>query len=145
MIRNRRQIFLSDDQILSSRPDSAIERRTSGKRSDRVAMNILFVCSYNKWRSTTAEKIWRNAPGVNVRSAGTAAGAHRTVSEADIVWADLILVMEDKHASRIKSRFRQLGRHMNIHVLDIPNDYQFMDTDLVEILEMKVAPFIEDS
>lgn len=107
-------------------------------------MNILFICSRNQWRSPTAEKVWRKHPGVSVRSAGTSTSARRTVSEADIIWADLILAMEDKHASRLKAQFRQHGRHMVIHVLDIPDDYRFMDPDLVDILEMKVAPFVED-
>ena len=51
-------------------------------------MNILFICSYNKWRSPTAEQVWRKHPGLNVRSAGTSARARRAVSEADIVWAE---------------------------------------------------------
>jgi len=105
-------------------------------------MNILFICSRNQWRSPTAERVWRNHPGVNVRSAGTSRNARRTVSEADIVWADLILVMEDRHKDRLKAQFRQHGRHMNLHVLDIPDDYRFMDPDLVETVRMKVAPFV---
>ncbi len=107
-------------------------------------MNILFICSRNQWRSPTAEQVWRKHPGLSVRSAGTSRIARRTVSESDIVWADLILVMEDKHSERLKAMFRQHGRHMNLHVLDIPDDYHFMDPDLVEILEMKVAPFVDD-
>ena len=107
-------------------------------------MNILFICSYNNWLSPTAELVWRKHPGVNVRSAGTSADADRTVNETDILWADLILTMEDRHKNRLTELFRQHGRHMNIHVLDIPNDYEMMDQDLIEILELKVAPFVKD-
>ena len=39
---------------------------------DDKVKNILFVCSMNKWRSPTAEAIFRNSSTHNVRSAGTA-------------------------------------------------------------------------
>ncbi|WP_223816002.1 arsenate reductase/protein-tyrosine-phosphatase family protein [Adhaeribacter rhizoryzae] len=45
-------------------------------------MRILFVCSRNQWRSPTAEKVFRYYPGLEVRSAGTAAGARRKVTPA---------------------------------------------------------------
>jgi predicted protein tyrosine phosphatase len=35
------------------------------------ALNALFVCSRNEWRSPTAEAIYRRFPGVNARSTGT--------------------------------------------------------------------------
>ena len=47
-------------------------------------INILFVCSKNKWRSPTAETIYRNDSRLNVRSAGTSASARKTISEIDI-------------------------------------------------------------
>ncbi|WP_440054531.1 hypothetical protein ACSLBF_17040 [Pseudoalteromonas sp. T1lg65] len=54
--------------------------------------HVLFICSRNQWRSPTAERVWRNHPGIEVRSAGTSAKAKRAVSKKDIVWADKILV-----------------------------------------------------
>lgn len=44
-------------------------------------MNVLFVCGRNKWRSRTAEDLFKNNAGYNVRSAGTAATARVKVSE----------------------------------------------------------------
>jgi predicted protein tyrosine phosphatase len=35
-------------------------------------IKILFICSKNQWRSPTAEKIFLQFNGYNVRSAGTA-------------------------------------------------------------------------
>ena len=110
---------------------------------DDVAINVLFVCSRNQWRSPTAEHVWRDEPGINVRSAGTASSARRRIGLADIRWADLILVMEEKHKSRIKADFRRLVAHKRIEVLDIPDEYRFMDEELVAILRDKCAAVFE--
>jgi predicted protein tyrosine phosphatase len=106
------------------------------------SVNVLFVCSRNQWRSPTGEQVWRGQAGVHVRSAGTSHSARRRVTVADIRWADLILVMEEKHKSRIKAEFREETRFKDLHVLDVPDDYQFMDSELVELLREKSAPLI---
>ena len=105
-------------------------------------MNVLFVCSRNQWRSPTGEQVWRKVPGVSVRSAGTSRNARRRLTLADIRWADLILVMEDKHKSRITADFRDEVNFKALHVLDIPDDYRFMDPELVEIIRAKTVPLI---
>ena len=40
-------------------------------RSDAFATKLLFICSRNRMRSLTAEKIFSGIPGYKVRSAGT--------------------------------------------------------------------------
>ena len=102
-------------------------------------MNLLFVCSKNQWRSPTAEAIYRNRADVNVRSAGTSATARRTVNAGDIRWADHILAMEYHHKDRLKETFSQELACKKIHVLDIPDDFQFMDPDLVALIELRVG------
>ena len=93
-------------------------------------MNVLFVCSANISRSFLAEQLLRNEinkrriNSIKVKSAGVYAnpgyppdpnmveyledqdiisGAHesRRIEEADVVWADHILVMESDHAAEI--------------------------------------------
>ncbi len=71
-------------------------------------MNILFICSRNKWRSRTAETIFKNNQQHSVRSAGTENEARIKVSEKLIDWAELIFVMEKKHKIRLKERFGDL-------------------------------------
>ena len=105
--------------------------------------NVLFVCSRNQWRSPTAEKVWRKHPKLSVRSAGTSPNARHTVSVEDIRWADVILVMEEKHKSRLAAEFTRLLDSKPIHVLDIPDEYKFMEPELVEILEQTVASLLE--
>ncbi len=106
-------------------------------------INVLFICSMNKWRSPTAERIYRNHSGIAVRSAGTRSAAKRTVSAKDIDWADVVCVMEDSHKSRLRSDFRGAMRSKMLYVLDIPDDYVFMDPELVAILNATLDPIID--
>lgn len=107
-------------------------------------IKLLFVCSRNQWRSPTAEQVWRKDSRVLARSAGTSPHARHTISVSDVQWADVILVMEEKHKSRIKTEFTGLLKHKPVHVLDIPDEYKFMDAELVEILEIAVVSIIEN-
>ena len=107
--------------------------------------NVLFICSMNEWRSPTAEKVFQKEQGISVRSAGTVRGARRTVSVKDIRWSDIILVMEDKHKSRLLAQFRDEVRYKALHVLDIPDEYKYMDPELVEIIRETAAPLILDA
>lgn len=107
-------------------------------------LNILFVCSKNQWRSPTAEAIYRNDDRVSVRSRGTAKAAVQTIGSGDIAWADVILVMEDKHRQRILADFPGESKFTPVHVLDIPDDYQFMDDELVELIRSAAEPIIAE-
>jgi predicted protein tyrosine phosphatase len=101
--------------------------------------NVLFICSKNQWRSPTAEAVWRKHPQLSVRSAGTSSTARRQVSLDDIRWADVIFVMEEKHKSRLMADFTQTIGRKPLHVLDIPDEYKYMDPELVEQLQEAVA------
>ena len=79
---------------------------------------------------------------MSVRSAGTSPNARRKVSAEDIRWADVILVMEEKHKSRLVAEFTRSIDDKPIYVLDIPDDYQYMDPELVEQLELSLAAIL---
>lgn len=104
--------------------------------------NLLFICSRNQWRSPTAESIWRKHSSYDVRSAGTSPQARKTVGAVDIRWADLIFVMEQKHKNRLVAKFDHLLARKPIHVLDIPDDYKYMDPELISELKLAVTPFL---
>ena len=106
-------------------------------------MNILFVCSRNKWRSRTAETIFRNNQKHSVKSAGTEHDARIKVTEKLISWSDLIFVMEKRHRERLKEKFGSLADTKEIIILDIRDDYKYMDPELIEILETSVSPYLE--
>ena len=112
--------------------------------ADRESLNILFVCSMNKWRSPTAETIFRNDPRFNARSAGTNNSARKKISEKNRNWADLICVMENKHKKTILSEYSHLNL-VPIFVLDIPDDYQYMDQELISILKVGVEDILNQS
>lgn len=105
-------------------------------------MNILFVCSRNKWRSATAETIYKNHPDHQVRSAGTEPSARIKISAKLIVWADMIFVMEKKHKQRITERFADESNEKEIITLEIPDDYQYMDEELIEEIRAKVEGYL---
>lgn len=103
--------------------------------------NLLFVCSKNQWRSPTAEKIYERRDQFSVRSRGTSESARQTVRLADIIWADIIFVMEQKHKQRLSADYPGT-RFKELHVLDIPDDYGFMDSELVELLKEAIDPLL---
>jgi predicted protein tyrosine phosphatase len=98
-----------------------------------VPLKILFVCGRNERRSPTAEKLFRNDARLAVRSAGVSDSSRRKVREPDLAWADLILVMEGRHAARLRAAF---GHPLPPLIsLGIPDDFEFMDPELVELLQ----------
>lgn len=107
-----------------------------------IFMNALFICSRNQWRSPTAETVFRRYPNVQARSAGTSPNARHTVSIDDIAWADKIFVMEQKHKSRLLAQFPRALQYKEMIVLDIPDDYRYMDEELIEILKVSVVPYL---
>ncbi|WP_072430809.1 MULTISPECIES: low molecular weight protein tyrosine phosphatase family protein [unclassified Pseudomonas] len=104
--------------------------------------NLLFVCSRNQWRSPTGEAIWRRRPGFSTRSAGTSPNARKPIGPADIRWADVIFVMERKHEHRLWAEYARLLERKRPHVLDIPDDYCFLDTELEDMLERAVTSYL---
>jgi len=105
--------------------------------------NLLFICSRNQWRSPTAEELWRKHPDFNARSAGTSPKARKTVSSSDIRWADVIFVMEQKHKNRLRAEFTRMLDHKPVYVLDIPDEYKFMDEELIAELQDSINSILE--
>lgn len=105
-------------------------------------MNLLFVCSRNQWRSPTAEVVFREYNGIQTRSAGTASSARNRLSEKTILWADLVFVMEKHHREQIENRFPETSSVREIIVLDTPDEYGFMDAELVAELKARVEPYL---
>jgi predicted protein tyrosine phosphatase/ubiquinone/menaquinone biosynthesis C-methylase UbiE len=104
---------------------------------------ILFVCSQNKWRSLTAQKICEKVSDYSVRSAGTEKGARIRVTEGLVGWADWIFVMEKKHADRLRSKFPEILEGKKLICLQIPDNYQYMEPELVELLQAKLGFYME--
>jgi predicted protein tyrosine phosphatase len=95
--------------------------------------NILVVCGRNKKRSRTAEYIFKNDNRFNIRSVGLSPKSERKISENDLNWANLVFVMETEQRAKIWGLYRHLDLP-DTEVLNIPDEYEFMDDELVEIL-----------
>jgi len=105
-------------------------------------MKLLFVCSQNKRRSLTAEKIFDGYNGYEARSAGTESNARIKVTSGLLGWADVIFCMEKKHLRRIKERYSDMVTNKKVICLYISDDYDFMDRELVEMLRSCVYNYI---
>lgn len=105
---------------------------------------LLFVCSRNQWRSPTAEKLFHGVDGIQARSAGTETGARIKVTAGHIGWADIVFVMEKKHLRRLKDKFAGQLEGKPVICLNIPDNYVFMQPELVELLESCVIPHLDD-
>ena len=106
-------------------------------------VKLLFVCSRNRRRSLTAEKMMEGMPGYEVRSAGTQPEARIVITEGHIGWADIIFVMEKSHLNRLWLRFPEALAGKRVVALHIRDDYEFMHPDLLDELHAKLAPFID--
>jgi predicted protein tyrosine phosphatase len=118
-------------------------RLSAAKPHPRHTMtNVLFVCSANRLRSSTAEQVFSTWHGSETDSAGISSGASVLLSSEQVDWADIIFVMEKTHRSKLARRFRQHLKNKRVVCLDIPDNYQFMDPVLVQMLESRVGRFL---
>jgi len=99
--------------------------------------NLLVVCGRNKKRSRTAEHIFKNDNRFNIRSVGLSPKSERKISEQDLNWADLVFVMETGHRARISGTYRHL-RLPKIEVLNIEDEFEFMDVELIQLLTDRI-------
>ncbi len=104
--------------------------------------NVLFICSQNRLRSPTAEEVFSDWPNIETDSAGLDAQANVPLSSEQVEWADLIFVMEKTHRKRLSTKFRPYLRNKQIICLDIPDDYDFMQPELINLLLAKVSRFL---
>jgi predicted protein tyrosine phosphatase len=99
--------------------------------------HILVICGKNKRRSKTAEQLFKNDNRFTIRSAGVSPKSNRQVSEVDLKWADIVLVMEANQRAKIWGLYRHL-QLPPFEVLNIPDEYEFMDEELVDLLTDRI-------
>ena len=106
-------------------------------------MKLLFLCSQNKRRSLTAEKIFNRYENCEARSAGTETNARIKVNEGMLGWADLIFCMEKKHLRRLQEKYSETIADKEVVCLHISDDYAFMDEELTALLESAVYGYLK--
>jgi predicted protein tyrosine phosphatase len=101
-------------------------------------VRILFICSRNRLRSPTAERIFSGHCGWETASAGLAPDAETPLDSETLDWADVVFVMEKRHHKKLQERFSRSLREKRVVCLGIPDDFAYMDSELVSILREKV-------
>jgi predicted protein tyrosine phosphatase len=104
--------------------------------------NVLFVCSQNRLRSPTAEQVFSGRRDIEVASAGTNHDADNPLTHDLVAWADIIFVMEKMHRAKLQRKFKASLKKARIICLDIPDDHEFMNPDLVRLLEAKIPRYL---
>jgi predicted protein tyrosine phosphatase len=107
-----------------------------------LARNVLFICSQNRLRSPTAEQVFANWPGVETSSAGLNNDAENPVTPELLRWADLIFVMERAHRNKLSAKFKSHLVRARVICLEIPDEYEFMDPELVQLLRARVPRYL---
>lgn len=107
-----------------------------------MTRHVLFICTQNRLRSPTAEHVFADWPGIETQSAGLGNEAGNPVSPELLAWADLIFVMEKAHRNKLSKKFRAHLDGRRVICLDIPDEYDYMDPVLVQLLRHKVPRFL---
>jgi predicted protein tyrosine phosphatase len=108
-------------------------------REGSEPFKVLFVCSQNRMRSLTAEKMLEGVPRLQARSAGTQPDARIVVTEGHLGWADLVICMEKSHLNRLRRKFPESMQAKRTVCLHIPDEYEFMQPELMDELRAKLA------
>ena len=113
-----------------------------------MVKNVLFVCSANKDRSKTADDYFsKRYNEIEFSSAGTnrklcnQLGTQMLTKEL-LDWADIIIVMENKHRALIKKAHYNID-HNKIEVLQIQDRYRYFQKELIDVLRQKVTPILD--
>lgn len=77
------------------------------------------------------------------RSAGTSPGARVVVTEGHIGWADIIFCMEKRHLAQFRQKFPEAMSGRRAICLGIPDEFEYMDPDLIDLLRDMLAPHVD--
>ena len=77
-----------------------------------------------------------------MKSAGTENNARIKVTAGIIGWADIIFTMEKKHTRRIQEKYKDELYGKRVVCLYIPDEFDYMDSNLIEIIKEKVDEYI---
>lgn len=101
-------------------------------------MKVLFICNQNQNRSKTAEQLFKEE--FETKSAGLY--NEKPVTEKQLSWADLVVVMEDAQRSELSKMFPRQYLQKQIISLEIPDIYSFNQPKLVEVLKSKFETLV---
>ena len=97
-------------------------------------MKVLFICNQNQNRSKTAEDLFKNR--FETKSAGLY--NEKPVTEKQLSWADIVIVMEEHQRKEIAKRFPKQYMQKRILSLNIPDVYHYNQPELIKSLKSKI-------
>lgn len=89
-------------------------------------------------RSPTAADISAQWDGIQADFAGLSNDADERLSVEHIEWANIIFVMERRQKARLSQLFGSSLNETRIVCLNIPDNYGYMQPELVELLKPKL-------
>ena len=75
-------------------------------------------------------------------SAGLNSDAITPVSTDLLELADVVVVMEETHKNRPSKKFSPFLKDKRVVVLGIPDEYDYMQPELIQILKAKVLRYV---
>ena len=106
-------------------------------------MKVLFICNQGENRSKTAAEIFET----KFETKFTGLYATKPVSEKEVSWADIIVVMEEEQRIEFVKIFPNLALKKRILCFNMPDTYYYKQPELIRILKIKfkelLEPFIE--
>ena len=106
-------------------------------------MNLLFICSKNRLRSPTAEMIFNDYEEISAVSCGINKDSPTALSGDLMEWADHVFVMEKIHYKKVMQSYSKLLKDTPLTKLGIPDKYEFMQSELIDILEQRVNKHLD--
>ena len=107
-----------------------------------MTLRVLFVCEGNLHRSPTAQRLYARTPGISSRSAGLSSLARVQLTDELIEWADLVIVMDRRLVKTVQRRFGESLGDREVIDLNVPDDYQFLQPELLALLRERLEPLL---
>jgi predicted protein tyrosine phosphatase len=105
------------------------------------AKRILFICGKSRHRSPTAAQVFAARPDMETDAAGLSDDADIPLSPEQLEWATDIVVMKKAQIARLRRKFSRHVSGKRIVSLDIPDNFTFMQPELIALLEQKAKRF----
>lgn len=94
----------------------------------------------NQDRSPCAEELFKNSKEYASKSAGLNPHSDIPLTKQAIEWADVIFLMDERneeHKTILLKKFPEAEKK-DIRILNIPNDFKRFDSQLKELLKIKL-------
>lgn len=101
-------------------------------------LRVLCVCSAGLLRSPTIAVILADEFGWNTRSCGVSTEfALIPISEVLVEWAQYIVFADNEHFDATEN-YREKLKGKDFNILEIPDEYEYMDDGLVDLIKEKI-------